>query len=458
MVEIIPSLVSLPITFNTYRMRIFHLLILLLLFCSKTTFSQTIDIVKLDAYFKALEDQRLFMGSVAMMKAGKLVYTQSIGYKDLAKQGRSDAQTRFRIGSISKTFTAVLILKAVDEKRITLDDKLSLFYPNILHADSITIRHLLSHRSGIHNYTDDSAYLHWYTKSHTDKEMLTIIQQGGSDFMPGSKASYSNANYFLLACILQRLYNQSYDLILTNQIIKPLGLKETMSGNAIRTDRNESHSYSFLSAWVKQPETHLSVAKGAGSIVSTPSDLVRFADALFSGRLIRSESLEQMKSMTDGFGLGLFAIPFFDKQGFGHTGGIDGFSSVFAYFPKDSIAYALTSNGSNMNNNDISITALSAIYQKPFDIPVVNAFYPKAEQLALYEGVYASETIPLKITIRQNGAVLFAQATGQPAIQMAFDQEHQFSFAKANLVLVFRLADHTMLLKQGGAEVVFRKE
>lgn len=439
-------------------MRLFHCLIILLLCFVKTAFSQAIDKEKLDAYLKTLEVHQKWMGSVALMKAGNIVYQHSTGFNNFETRTLADQNTTYRIGSISKTITATLVLKAVEEKRLSLDDKLALYYPNILHADSISIRHLLTHRSGIHNYTDDSTYLQWHTKPHSEKEMLLIIQQGGSDFMPGTKTSYSNANYYLLACILQRVYNQSYEKMLTNKITKPIGLTNTFSGMPIQPDKNDCYSYTFLEDWTKQPETHLSVALGGGSVVSTPTDLVRFADALFSGKIISRQSLNQMKTMQDGFGFGLFAVPFYEKQGFGHTGGIDGFSSVFYYFPEDSIAFAMTSNGSNYDDNTISIAALSAVYNKPFSIPVFNQNKPNADLLEKYEGVYTSETIPLQIMISKKDTNLYAQGSGQPAIMLEYESEHRFSFAKANLVLVFNLADNTMLLKQGGIEAVFKKQ
>ena len=94
---------------------------------------------------------------------------------------------------------------------------------------------------------------------------------------------------------------------------------------------------------------------GAGGIVSTAADLTRFSDALFGGRLLGSQSLDMMKTIIGQFGMGLFQIPFYDRTGYGHTGGIDGFSSVFAFFGDGNISYALTSNGTNFNNNNISI-------------------------------------------------------------------------------------------------------
>ena len=113
---------------------------------------------------------------------------------------------------------------------------------------------------------------------------------------------------------------------------------------------------------------------GRRAITSTPSDLTKFADALFSGKLLTNESLQIMKTINQGYGIGLFQIPFYENIGYGHTGGIDGFSSIFAHFEDSKISYALISNGTNINNNDISIAVLSAVYGKPYEIPVFTTY------------------------------------------------------------------------------------
>src|SRR5690606_7637191 len=109
-----------------------------------------------------------------------------------------------------------------------------------------------------------------------------------------------------------------------------------------------------------------------------------------------AESLDQMMSIKDGYGMGLFEFPFYEHVGYGHTGGIDGFKSVFSHFPEDGISYALTSNGSNYNINNISIAILSAVYNKSYEIPEFLTYEVSSDDLDQYLGVYASEEIALK--------------------------------------------------------------
>ena len=196
----------------------------------------------------------------------------------------------------------------------------------------------------------------------------------------------------------------------------------------------------------------------AGGIVSTAADITRFGDALFGGRLLGSQSLDMMKTIIGQFGMGLFQIPFYDRTGYGHTGGIDGFSSVFAFFGDGNISYALTSNGTNFNNNNISIAVLSVLYNRPYDIPVFSAYHVSPEELDSYLGVYVSARIPIKITITRENNTLIGQGTGQPSFPLEPSGKDVFKFDQAGVVMEFNPANGTMILKQGGGQFEFKRE
>jgi D-alanyl-D-alanine carboxypeptidase len=430
----------------------------ILLTLGQIGFSQNFDKTKLDNYFNALEQNNKFMGSVAVSKNGEIIYTKSIGFADVENKVKASEKTKYRIGSISKTFTAVLTLKAVEAKKLDLNQTIDKWFPTITNAKKITIKQLLSHRSGIHNFTNDSIYLTYNTQPKSEKEMVEIIVKGNSDFEPDSKSEYSNSNYVLLTYILEKTFKNSYSDILQGQIVKPIGLTNTYVFGKINPSNNECKSYSFAETWKLETETDFSIPLGAGAITSTPSDLTKFADALFGGKLLKTESLEIMKTVKDGYGIGLFQIPFYKSIGFGHTGGIDGFSSVYSHFAADKISYALISNGTNINNNDISIAVLSAVYDKPYEIPVFTTYNLTSEDLDKYLGVYSSKQIPLKITITKDGNKLIAQGTGQPAFPIEATDKDKFKFDQAGAKFEFNPKEKTMILFQGGGQIEFTKE
>lgn len=442
---------------NTMRKTILSALLIGIF--SQIGFAQTsFDKEKLDSYFNLLEENNKFMGSVAVSKDGEIIYTKSVGFADVEKNIKATENSKYRIGSISKSFTAVLVLKAIEENKLDLNQSIDKWFPTIKNAENITVKHLLNHRSGIHNFTDDDNYLTWNTQAKTEKEMIDIIAKSGSDFEPNSKAEYSNSNYVLLTYILEKTFEKSYSDLLQKHIVKPIGLTNTYVFGEINTNNNESNSYSFAGNWKLQPETDFTIPLGAGAIISTPIDLTKFADALFEGKLLKPESLEMMKTIKDGYGLGLFQIPFYESMGYGHTGGIDGFTSVHAHFADKKISYALTSNGTNINNNDISIAVLSAIYNKPYEIPTFTTFNVTSEDLDNYLGIYSSEQIPLKITVTKNGNTLVAQGTGQPALPLEATGIDTFTFDKAGAKFEFNPSEKTMTLFQGGWQILFTKE
>lgn len=425
---------------------------------TQLSFAQDFDSAKLDTYFNALETHNKFMGSVAVSQDGKIIYTKSVGFSDVENQTKANENTKYRIGSISKTFTAALIFKGVEAGKIDLKQSIDKYFPTFPKGDQITVQQLLSHRSGIHNFTNNPDYLTWNTSAKTEKEMIDIITKGGSDFEPDSKSEYSNSNYVLLSFILERTFRKSYSEILKEFITQPLGLKNTYLGGGINVKNNESLSYKWLGDWRLEPETDISIPLGAGGIISTPSDLVKFSNALFGGKVVKEASLRQMETLKEHYGMGLFQFPFGTLQGFGHTGGIDGFSSIFIHFADGNVSYALISNGTNFNNNDISIAVLSAVYNQPYDIPELNTIELSSEDLDKYLGMYYSSVISLKINITKENNQLVAQATGQPSFPLEPTAKDKFKFETAGVVMEFTPTEGTMVLKQGGGEFPFKKE
>lgn len=418
--------------------------------------SQSFDSAKLDAYFEQLENHEKFMGSVVLSKDGEVIYSRSMGYLDFEAGIKADERTKYRIGSITKTITAALVLKAVEENLLSPNQPIGAYFPSITHADKITIGNLLNHRSGIHNFTSNEDYLEWNTQPKTAEELVAIIAASGSDFEPDSKASYSNSNYVLLTYILENVYGKPYAELVEKHIAEPLGLANTYVSHGIDPANSEAHSYSFQDVWVRSTITDPSIPVGAGAIVSTPVDIIKFGEALFSGKVISEAHLTLMKTIQDGYGMGLFQIPFHERSAFGHTGGIDGFSSTWGYFPEEHVSMAITSNGSVTSTNNVAVALLSAFFDKPYDIPV---FYEEDEEaLAQYVGIYSSTQLPIKITISKSGKALVAQATGQPSFPLEATGKDQFGFDEAGVELVFNPAEGTMVLKQGGGEFLFTRE
>jgi len=432
-------------------------LFLVAICCTMTAKAQDLDTTKLDKYFQALNANNEFMGSVSICRNGIEIYSKSVGFADIDKKIPYSKSSKSCVGSISKMFTAIMVFQAIEGKKLSLTETIDKYFPSIKNAEKITVGQLLSHRSGIHNYTANWEFMQWPAK--TREQMIDIIIGGGSDFEPDLTADYSNSGYVLLSYILEDVYGKSYADILTNNIIRPLSLENTYFGkNRINIGDNECNSYLYSDEWKIQTVTDPSVTLGAGCIISTPKDLNKFADALFNGKLISESSLTAMLNIRDDYGMGIFPVPYFSKSGYGHRGGVDGFNSMLIYMPEDNISYAITSNGLNYNFTEIHMAVLNCIYGQPFDIPNFNMPNVRISATAEYTGRYKSSQFPLAVTVISKSSVLSIQVEGEPAIPLEADSEHVFRFAENDLVTVFNPANKTMILIQGEGVFYFEKE
>lgn len=433
------------------------LAILLTLASFSAGYAQTLDKAKLDQFFDRLAEKDKAMGSLAVAKDGNVLYTRAIGYSQRNGTDRKPATvaTRYRVGSIAKMFTASMIFQLVEEGKLKLTDTLDKFFPQIPNANKITIAHILAHRSGIHSFTSDPDFGSWMMNPKTKDELVAIIAKGKPDFEPGEKMTYSNAGYVILGYIVEKLTGKPYQEALKERITSKLGLKDTYLGTG-KTDvgNNESFSYSYAGNWKQETETHLSIPGGAGSLISTPTDLTRFIQALFDLKLISQESLNQMMQNK----MGMFTFPLDDKTLYGHGGGIDGFKSLLVYLPEERLAVAYTSNGVVYPTNNIILGIFDIYRNKPFTVPTFESVAVKPEVLDKYVGVYASPGFPLKITVTRDATTLYAQATGQSSFPLDATAPDKFKFDDAGIVMVFDAAKNQMTLTQRGRETVFTKE
>jgi len=424
-------------------------------------FSQSLNQEKMDSLLHGLSLNNKVMGTLAVSVHGKSVYNGSMGNLSVSdsKSIPANEKTIYRIGSISKVFTATMVFQLIEEGELTLSNKLDTWFPEVPNAKLISIEHLLGHRSGIYNFTNDSEYTQWMTMPKTHAEMLQVISKNPPVFTPGSKWEYSNSNYVLLSYILEKITGKLYPELLKERITDKIGLTSTYYGAEMNTDRNEAKSYGFIGQWKELPETDMSIPSGAGAVCSTQYDLTKFITALFSNKLIKTESLSRMKSMLEGHGLGLFEYTFSDKKAFGHNGGIDGFISMLRYFPEEGIAVAFCTNGQAYPLEEIYHGILSICFNKAYEIPVFKAYALhsiRTEDLDKYLGVYESSVVPMKITITKNDTILIAQGDGQSAFPLEYTAPDQFQFEAAGIKIEFNPEKEELLLKQGGGSFLFK--
>jgi D-alanyl-D-alanine carboxypeptidase len=429
-----------------------------------TGHAQTLDKAKLDQFFDRLAEKNKAMGSLTIAKDGNVIYTRTIGYSQINGTNKKPltAASRFRLGSITKMFTATMILQLVEEGKLKRTDTLDKFFPQVPNASKITIEQILSHRSGIPDVRRErNAQEKVSTIPMRKDEMLALIIKATPNFEPDTKQSYSNSGYFLLGLILEKITGKSYAEALEERIASKIGLKDTYltTGN-IDVNKNEALTYTHFGGgdWKPVTETHPTVLFSAGAIVSTPGDMAKFIQALFEGKLVSRETLDQMKTMRDGVGFGMITFKLAGKTFYGHGGAADNYGAWLAYEPEEKLAVAYTTNAKMYPVENIVRGVVDIYYHRPFQIPPLEGIAVDPEVLDKYVGVYSSPDAPKKWTITRDGGTLFVQPGSESAAAPEATAQDKFQLFDGRVVFEFDAAKNQMILKRGGRSIVFTKE
>lgn len=437
-----------------------YMLYVVVLFSIASITAQEINKVKLDKYFNLVEEYDKGMGSISIYSNGKEMYRNTIGFSDVPNKTKANALTKYRIGSITKTYTATVIMQLVEERKLNLEALLSEYFPKIPNSRKITIENLLRHKSGLFNITEEENFIAWISKPRTREEMLARMIKNGTIFEANEKTQYSNTNFILLSYIAEDIENKSFSDILNSRIIKPLSLQRTQYGEKINLKKNEALPYYIGETGWNAIEVHtdLSGPMGAGAIVSTASELAIFYDALFLGKLVSETSLTQMTDVSGGMGMGLGGGDIDGRKGFGHQGGIDGFQSMAIHLQKESISVAYVSNGVNISIIEIIKNALGIYFNPDYELPSFKAFKMNLDDLKKYVGEYISDTAPFTLIIYEKEGKLFGGPAGNNDSVLTPTKPDQFKLESEGVTLDFKPNENSVKLSQGGHVFLFSKE
>ena len=433
--------------------------LLALFFLSHTMSSaQIIRTERLDSLFDHLEQYNQSIGNISIFKDGKEVYNRSFGQRHIANLS-FDEHTSYQIGSVTKLATSVLLWKMVERGKLSLDESLSTYFPDIPNAHKINLSQILSHNSGLGNYVNNGTTEMWMMEKTPADSILAFIHNEKSLFEPGKGLQYSNSGFYLLTKIVEKLYNKPYGQIIEEEIAKPLKLKDFKSFD----NYNENHfaSYIHIKKWEDMPDFYFQNIIGVGDILATPRDLNRFLEGLFAGKLVKKETVEKMKGdkANGGFGKGFMYIPYNENIFLGHGGDTRGTHTLAGYNVKDKIAFSIAINGQRYERNSVYIASLATIYETKLDLPdfEINVINLSPQQLKQYEGLYFSDDDPLKINIFQKEGELYGQAEGQDAFPLTCYKEDKFIFDGAQIYMNFTPSQDSMFYKQGPAKINFKR-
>lgn len=292
--------------------------------------------------------------SVAVARGSELVVDEGYGMAELEHGISTNAETMFRIGSITKQFTAAAIVQLAETDELWYEDSLSAFLPDYpAPGGDVTVRHLLTHTSGIPSYTGLRQWAEHMARDVSHAEMLSFFEDLPLEFPPGEGFEYNNSGYYLLGMIVEEVSGTTYADYVRTRLCEPLGLARTRYGSNADIIPNRAQGYRMNGAGELENDQMISMSHpaAAGALLSTAGDLVRWQLALTAGRVVSPESYEEMTTpylLPDmgetGYGFGLFVGTLDGRRNVYHGGGIPGFNSMLYHFPEEELSVAVISN------------------------------------------------------------------------------------------------------------------
>lgn len=420
---------------------------------------------KLDSIFTLLHQNDRFNGSILVAEKGIPIFSKSFGLANVEQNEKSTDNTIYKLNSISKQFTALGIIILKNEGKLKLNDHLSRYIPELKFYENVTIQNLLNHTHGIPEYSELFEEKWDKTKIATNNDVIKLFEeyQPPKHFQPGEKFLYGSIGYELLAVIIERVSNQTYNDFLTQHLFTPLRMENTFDHHALEMKKNMARGYVYSDSLQKRerpellgnhPEAVWSAGiYGSGTIHTTTADMLKWDRALYDTTFVATSDLQLMyhpTTLNDGNEINYgFAWWLTEKGNIGkiayHAGNSNGFETHFErHIDSDKTIIILQ----NFDATTPAIDAVNAIlYNQPLDFVISRKEIKLNESvLKQYEGEFAiSATTIFSVFVKNQ--TLFVQPTGQRAIELCAENESTFFVKKIDVQFEFITDDHGQLTK-----------
>lgn len=426
----------------------------------------TPNTARMDQIASAYYEHKQFMGSVLVMRGDQTLFEKSYGYANLEWNTPFTPDAKFRLGSLTKQFTAACIMLLQERGKLKTSDLISQYIPVTPAAWSkITIRNLLTHTSGIPNFTDVPDYMnHVALLPTTPAKLYLSFRDKPLDFQPGAKFSYSNSNYILLGMIVEQASGMKYADFLQKNIFGPLHMDNTGVDSNARILHHRVYGYSKAADKIINADyADMTVPYAAGALYSTTHDLATWNNALYGGKVLKPESLTEMTTpykSNYAYGLGVKTVD--GNKRIEHGGGIEGFTTYLTYDPGDKLSVVVLNNLESGAPGEIAADLASVADGNKVILPWERkAIQVPPGELGQFAGVYA--IMPEhNLTITLAGDHLDAQGSGQPPIPLSAESATKFFSVEPDLEIEFfknpeGKVDH-LVLHRGGQELTGKKQ
>jgi CubicO group peptidase (beta-lactamase class C family) len=407
-------------------------------FIATSCFAQ--DRARMEEVVQTYVQNKTFMGAVLVARDSDVILSKGYGSANLEWNVPNTPSTKFRLGSITKQFTAASILLLEERGKLKLDDPIKKFVPDAPGEwDRITIYNLLTHTSGIPNFTSLPDYKSLKLDEMPVAKTIATVRDKPLDFLPGEKMSYSNSGYLVLGHVIETVTGASYEKFVTDNIFTPLGMKDSGydSNTAIIARRAAGYMPSAAGP-VNAGFIHMSIPHAAGALYSTTEDLLRWEQGLFGGKVVSPASLAKMTTpFKNDYALGVVVQTASGRKVVQHGGGIDGFNTFLAYYPDDKLTVAVLANINGQTPNQIATKLADLAHggvvqltsdRKEITLPVAT--------LSKYVGTYELQP-GVDMLIRLDGDHLTTQLTGQPQFPIFAESETKFFLKVVDAQLEF---------------------
>ena len=415
---------------------------------------------RMDQIVQSHVDAKQFMGAVLVAQNGKVLLSKGYGSANLEWNIPDSPSTKFRLGSITKQFTAASILLLEERGKLKTDDPVKKYMPDAPAAwDKVTIFNLLTHTSGIPSFTSFPDYASTEAAPSTPEGLVARFRDKPLNFSPGEKWEYSNSGYVLLGYLLEKITGQSYKEFVQENIFKPLGMKESGydSHSAIIPHRASGYTPG-PNGPVNTTYIDMTIPFSAGALYSTTEDLLRWEQGLFGGKLLSAASLKKMTTpFKDDYACGLGVRSVKGHILIEHGGGIEGSNTQMSYYPDEKLTVIVLGNLNGSAPGEIAPKLASVARGEKVVLPSERKeiTVPK-EVLMKYVGTY--ELAPqFSIVITLEDGQLMEQATNQPKLPLFAESETNFFLKVVDAQVEFSKNDKGefafLTLHQGGRDV-----
>ncbi len=417
---------------------------------------------KLNEFLKAAHEVQNFQGAVLVAKKGVPILSAGYGMANIELNVPNTDSTEFLIGSITKQFTAVAIMQLVEAGKLKVSDTITKYLPDYPkeNGDKITIKNLLTHTSGIPNYTDLPDLDKRKFIPITVDSLIATFSSRPLQFVPGARFSYSNSNFAVLGAIIEKVSGETYADYLSKHIFDPLHLTHTgyTDNRAILPNRASGYFEDDSGRLVNADRVEMSFPYAAGALYSDVGDLSKWDQALYTNKLLSRKSREEMFTpYRDHYGYAFLNDTIFGHRRIWHNGAIDGFHSIIARFVDDSLCIIILSNNLTAPVEMISQQLAAIIFNQPYDVPVAKKpidIDPRT--LQQYVGVYQIEPGSYRV-ITSSAAKLYSQRTGGRQLLLEPEAADKFYLDYDNSTTVTFLRNdsnqvYAQIMHQGGVD------